>query len=113
MLTLKEIARICHEANRAVCQNNGDDSQPIWDAAPEWQRVSAEEGVKKVRDNPSITPEQLHQAWCDFKIADGWTYGDVKDANAKAHPCLVPYDKLPESQRTKDVVFRAICSALI
>lgn len=32
------------------------------------------------------------------KIADGWKYGEAKDPEAKTHPCLVPFDKLPEFQ---------------
>jgi hypothetical protein len=32
----------------------------------------------------------------------------VKDPEAKTHPCLVPYDDLPEYQQLKDRVFLAI-----
>ena len=28
------IAMICHEANRAYCAANGDESQPSWNEAP-------------------------------------------------------------------------------
>ena len=42
---VNEIARVCHEANRAYCINLGDTSQSSWDEAPEWQRISANTGV--------------------------------------------------------------------
>lgn len=92
-----------HGANHAYCVAVGDDSQVSWDAAPEWQRISALTGVDAVFAGK--TPEQLHESWCDEKRATGWVYGVTKDAEAKTHPCLVPYSALPEFQKKKDILF--------
>ncbi len=46
------------------------------------------------------------------KIKDGWTHGEVKDADAKTHPCLVPFQQLPAHQQKKDKLFKAIVNAL-
>jgi hypothetical protein len=51
-------------------------------------------------------------AWCRSKVADGWVFGPVKDADAKTHPCLVPYDALPREQQRKDALFVAVVNAL-
>jgi hypothetical protein len=110
MAETEQIARVCHEANRAWCEANGDISQLPWDQADQWQRDSALEGVQKALDG--ATAEELHESWIAFKEADGWVYGDVKDPVAKTHPCLVPYGDLPEEQRRKDPLFAAIVSAL-
>jgi hypothetical protein len=107
---VEAIARVCHEANRAWCEAHGDRSQVGWDAAADWQRASAIEGVEKALNG--ATPEELHDSWCAFKRADGWVCGDVKDAGAKTHPCLVPYDELPDEQREKDHLFAAIVTTL-
>ena len=40
-MNIEDIARICHEANRAYCKAFGDDSHLPWDSAPQWQRESA------------------------------------------------------------------------
>ena len=105
------IARVCHEANRALQLLQADPApSPAWDDAPEWQRESAAEGVEKAIDG--ATPEELHQSWVDFKVEDGWTFGATKDAGARTHPCLVPYAELPEEQRIKDRLFSAIVTAL-
>lgn len=110
-MDIAAIARICHEANRAIQIETGDEAvSPHWDDAPAWQRESAIEGVEKAIGG--ATPEQLHESWCDFKRADGWVYGDVKDADAKTHPCLVPYAELPADQIVKDAVFQAIVAAV-
>ncbi len=111
-LSVTEVAHICHDANRAICRVTGDDSQPLWEDAPEWQKESARKGVLAAIENPNITPEQLHEKWSEAKIADGWKFGPVKDADKKEHPCLVPYWELKTPQRYKDVLFRSIVNAL-
>ena len=106
-----DVARVCHEANRAYCQALGDDSQPAWEDAPEWQRESCIKGVEFHRDNPEAGPEASHNAWLAQKDADGWRYGPVKNADSKEHPCCVPFDELPREQQAKDFIFRAIVHA--
>ena len=44
----------------------------------------------------------VHDVWAVGRIKEGWTYGDERDTNAKKSPCLVPYDKLPESEKEYD-----------
>lgn len=109
--TPEQIARVCHEANRAWQTVTGDPApSPTWDQAPDWQRNSAVEGVAAAIDGQ--TPEQLHLSWVNSKLADGWRYGTTKNSEAKTHPCLVAYDQLPEEQRIKDDLFHAIVRAL-
>lgn len=109
-MNIKDIAMVCHEANKAYCETLGDNSQLPWNDAAGWQRDSAINGVKFAM-NGSTSREQ-HEAWCRDKEADGWKYGDVKDAEAKTHPCLVPYHELPVEQQKKDALFRAVVEAL-
>ena len=44
----------------------------------------------------------VHEVWSAGRIADGWTYGEVRDDARKTHPCLVPYEQLPESEKEYD-----------
>lgn len=100
-------AQVCHEANRAIQLQTGDPNPSSeWADAPNWQKKSTVEGVINALNG--ATPEQLHETWCDYKVENGWKYGAVKDEEAKTHPCLVNYDQLPEDQKLKDHVFKAI-----
>ena len=54
-----EIAKVCHEINRAYCHAIGDDSQLSWDQAPEWQRQSAIHGVEFSLAHPTGTPVEI------------------------------------------------------
>lgn len=107
------IARVCHEVNRAYCASLGDHSQPAWEDAPLWQRHSAILGVEAITANPAITPEQSHESWLEQKRADGWRYGEVKNAETKEHPCFVAYNDLPLAQRSKDYIFGAVVRSLL
>lgn len=109
---VERIARVAHEVNRAYCAALGDTSQPAWEDAPKWQRESARMGVDLHLMAPHLGPEASHIAWCENKIADGWQYGPTKDAEAKTHPCLVPFDGLPREQQAKDFIFRAVVHAM-
>jgi len=53
-----------------------------------------------------------HNSWMKEKIDTGWVYGKTKDAEAKTHPCIVPFEELPEFQQKKDGLFCAIVDAL-
>jgi len=111
-LEINIIASVCHEANRGLCVALGDDSQVPWKHAATWQRESVRNGVRFALDHPDATHEDLHAAWCNDKINDGWKYGPVKDESKKEHHCLVPYDELPIGQKAKDHVFLAIVRSM-
>lgn len=111
MATPDEIARVCHEANRAWQLATGDPApSPPWEEAPGWQRDSAIDGV--VQALAGAGPVRLHESWCTRKRQEGWRFGPVKDPEARTHPCLVSYEELPDEQRRKDSLFAAIVGAL-
>lgn len=46
--------------------------------------------------------QHVHDTWAQRRIDDGWTYGEERDDTKKTHPCLVPYDDLPEAEKAYD-----------
>lgn len=109
---IKAIAKVCHQANKAFCEVNKDDTQKDWGEAEAWQRESAIKGVEFRIKNPKAKSDAQHNAWMKDKIENGWIYGKVKDAKKKTHPCLVPFNKLPAFQQQKDILFCAIVDSL-
>lgn len=110
---IEQIAHVCHETNRAYCETIGDMSQKRWADAETWQRESAIRGVGFALKNPNAPASAQHDAWFSGKLNQGWKYGPVKDAEKKEHPCCVPYEELPPTQRVKDYLFKAVVSAFV
>ncbi len=111
-MTNDDIARVAHEVNKAYCEFNGDYSQLSWEDAPEWQRNSCADGVKFHRENPGSPPSASHDNWMREKEREGWKWGPEKNADKREHPCMVPFEELPEEQQVKDVLFSAVVRAL-
>ena len=111
-LKVLQIALVCHQANKAWCEANFDNSQKDWHDAENWQRQSAINGVEFRLKNPNAGHDAQHNAWFVEKVKDGWVYGEIKDAEAKTHPCMVSYDELPDFQKKKDALFCAIVDSL-
>ena len=111
-MTAEQIAAVCHEVNRAYCRALGDDSQPPWHQAPEWQRESARLGVQLHTQYPNAGPQASHESWLAQKVEQGWVYGPLKKPELKQHPCLVPFAELPKEQQAKDYIFCSLVRCL-
>jgi hypothetical protein len=46
--------------------------------------------------------KNAHATWARQRLKEGWRYGPQRDDARKEHPCLVPYDSLPESEKEYD-----------
>ena len=44
----------------------------------------------------------VHDVWAAGRIAEGWTWGPERNDARKENPCLVPYEKLPDSEMEYD-----------
>lgn len=46
--------------------------------------------------------KNVHEVWAETRISQGWTYGEERNDAEKKHPCLVPYEELPEEEKEYD-----------
>lgn len=46
--------------------------------------------------------ENAHDLWAQERLRQGWHFGEKRDDAQKEHPCLVPYDVLPDSEKEFD-----------
>ena len=46
--------------------------------------------------------EHNHNVWSRGRLDAGWSLGPHRDDAKKQHPCLIPYEDLPESEKDVD-----------
>ena len=46
--------------------------------------------------------KNVHEVWAETRIKQGWTYGPERNDKQKKHPCLIPYEELPEEEKEYD-----------
>ena len=46
--------------------------------------------------------KNVHEVWAESRILQGWTYGPERNDVLKHHPCLIPYEELPETEKAYD-----------
>lgn len=46
--------------------------------------------------------KNVHDVWAETRIQQGWKYGEQRNDEFKTHPCLVPYEELPEEEKEYD-----------
>lgn len=61
--------------------------------------VKISERVQKLAE---ALARNTHEVWAKGRTDEGWTYGETLDREKKTHPCLVPYEDLPESEKDYD-----------
>lgn len=49
-----------------------------------------------------LLARNTHEVWAKGRMDAGWTYGEQRDDARKKHPCLVPYEDLPEEEKEYD-----------
>lgn len=49
-----------------------------------------------------VMAKNVHEVWAESRIREGWRYGVTRNEERKEHPCLIPYEELPESERDYD-----------
>ncbi len=56
----------------------------------------------EVADLTELLARNTHDTWAQARLAQGWTFGPVRDDAAKKHPDLIPYEELEDSEKEYD-----------
>ena len=109
---LRNYYNLCADANGELCDKSQCDSAENESAEEKTEKVSAYlpmpaetrdvELAEEFVDLVEKMAKNVHEVWAANRIAEGWRYGKVRDDARKEHPCLVPYEELPESEREYD-----------
>lgn len=57
---------------------------------------------KELEDLVEAMAKNVHEVWAKTRIEQGWSYGAERDDEKKYHPCLVPYEELPDAEKKYD-----------
>lgn len=68
--------------------------QPI-----DTKNVTIDESLLELTE---LLAKNVHETWSAGRINEGWKYGPTRNENEKTHPCLVPYEQLPENEKDYD-----------
>lgn len=93
------------------------------DAYKESSRKQADDIIRKIHsihciirpiinwDDPRFVFTQIeleklavleHERWFNEKKLQGWIYGQYRNDKERTHPCLIPWNDLPEDEKDKD-----------
>ncbi len=62
-------------------------------------------GVRLSEDLRGLTEllaRNAHDNWARQRLSEGWRYGPERNDARQEHPCLVPYEQLPEAEKEYD-----------
>lgn len=110
MITVVDLAAICHEANRAYKNALEESGKGLehWPALADDHREAIINGVIFHLENPDAGPEASHNNWLKHHRENGWKFAHTLDRDKKTHPCLIPFSMLPVEQQKKDELFKSI-----
>ena len=49
-----------------------------------------------------VLAKNTHEVWAQQRFTEGWQYGAKRYDERKEHPCLIPYEELPENEKKYD-----------
>jgi hypothetical protein len=97
----EDLAESLRESNRQQA-----DAFPAYLEAVDCGFLAAkDESPQRVEFTPAevqTLAEMEHERWWAQKRAVGYIFGPEKDDVDKTHPCMVPWDELPEEEKEKD-----------
>lgn len=64
--------------------------------------TSAVQLPEKLEELGVLIAKNVHEVWAQSRMEEGWTYGKERNDELKQHPCLIPYEDLPEEEKTYD-----------
>lgn len=58
--------------------------------------------LEDISNDIEFISKNIHETWAKQRELQGWSFGPVYDITDKKHPCIIPYDDLPESEKDVD-----------
>ena len=62
-------------------------------------KVNLPDNIKELTE---LLAQNAHDIWAKQRFDDGWKFGENRNDEKKEHPCLIPYENLPDSEKEYD-----------
>lgn len=105
---LDDIAEVAYTASAILRTQCDGVPRRCWADLLQPERQIAKGAARRVLNNPTASPADLHEKWVNKQRGEGWTYGTTKDNFAKKHPELLPYKFLAADKQRADLLFYVI-----
>ena len=69
---------------------------------PQPMDISDVQLPEELNDLIEQISKNVHEVWAKSRMDQGWTYGPERSDILKQHPCLIPYEDLPEIEKAYD-----------
>lgn len=100
------IASVAHSVQCGIDYAFGLPELHQWGLMGDGYKAQMKASVRAVLVHDK-SPKSLHGSWLSRLTQEGWVHGEVKDAEKKTHPLLVPFDELPIEWKLRLRQFRA------
>lgn len=57
---------------------------------------------EELNDLVESIAKNVHEIWAKNRMNEGWVLGPCRNDELKTHPCLIPYEELPEIEKDYD-----------
>lgn len=72
---------------------------PYYPKPIDTEQISLDQEILELGE---LLARNAHDVWAKERMRQGWVYGEVRNDAKKEHPCLIPYEDLPESEKIYD-----------
>lgn len=101
-IQLEEVVKEYHEKKSELNRVTGDKTDPPFKFLSTEKKASVTALVKHFVENPTETPETLHDKWYREMLDAGWVHGEEFNEEKKTDPNMIGYPDLSEAVRKKD-----------
>lgn len=64
--------------------------------------VSGVQLPEELKNLSELLAKNVHETWSEARMKEGWRFGPERNDAAKEHPCLIPFEELPDSEKAYD-----------
>lgn len=108
---LASLARTAYASIRQMITETGEDF-PEWDQRDDDEQQFFLQLIREYLEDPTRTPEAMHEAWLDRRRMEDWHYAPIADLANRRHPSMVPFGKLAAREQHETRLTAAIVTSL-